>query len=68
MFGGKNESEAVMGGSHFLCLDGWHWTEVCMCDLHYIWFYFYVMAPTLRENYAALLDCTGVPKEEEVLA
>lgn len=29
VFGGKNESEAALGGGHFLCLDRWHWTEVC---------------------------------------
>uniref|UniRef100_A0A7N6B3Z6 tRNA wybutosine-synthesizing protein 4 n=1 Tax=Anabas testudineus TaxID=64144 RepID=A0A7N6B3Z6_ANATE len=28
VFGGKNESEAALGGGHFLCLDRWHWTEI----------------------------------------
>ncbi|XP_070771347.1 tRNA wybutosine-synthesizing protein 4 [Enoplosus armatus] len=28
VFGGKNESEAVLGDGHFLCLDQQHWTEI----------------------------------------
>nr|XP_020493507.1 tRNA wybutosine-synthesizing protein 4 isoform X1 [Labrus bergylta] len=28
VFGGKNESEAALGDSHFLCLDRQHWTEM----------------------------------------
>ncbi|GLD69912.1 tRNA wybutosine-synthesizing protein 4 isoform X2 [Lates japonicus] len=28
VFGGKNESEAVLGDGHFLCLEQQHWTEI----------------------------------------
>nr|XP_020475690.1 tRNA wybutosine-synthesizing protein 4 isoform X2 [Monopterus albus] len=28
VFGGKNESEAVLGDGHFLCVDHHHWTEI----------------------------------------
>ncbi|KAM4609435.1 tRNA wybutosine-synthesizing protein 4 [Polymixia lowei] len=28
VFGGRNEVEAVLGDSHFLCLDQQHWTEI----------------------------------------
>ncbi|CAB1421107.1 unnamed protein product [Pleuronectes platessa] len=28
VYGGKNESEAVLGDAHFLCLDQQHWTEI----------------------------------------
>ncbi|XP_034042461.1 tRNA wybutosine-synthesizing protein 4 [Thalassophryne amazonica] len=28
VFGGRNETEAVLGDGHFLCLDRQHWTEI----------------------------------------
>lgn len=37
VFGGKNESEAVLGDGYFLCVEQQHWTEVCYSPI-YIFF------------------------------
>ncbi|KAF3694456.1 tRNA wybutosine-synthesizing protein 4 [Channa argus] len=67
VFGGKNESEAVLGDAHFLCLDRQRWTEIPVEGA----------APEGRHSHSACsyqggavvfggLDRTGVPMGDTV--